>query len=64
MQFRIDRLSCGGCVKTVSAVIAALDPGARIEVDLAAKTLSLDTAVPVAAVQDALRAAGYPATAR
>ena len=55
--YRVDGMSCGGCVKSVSNAIAAKDPGARFTVDLPGGTVRVesDTAEPlvIAAITDA-----------
>lgn len=55
--YRVEGMSCGGCVKAVSNAIAAKDPTARISVDLPGGTVRVegDTAEPlvIAAIADA-----------
>ncbi len=55
--YRVDGMSCGGCVKSVSNAIAAKDPKARFTVDLPSGTVRVDsdTAEPlvIAAITDA-----------
>jgi copper chaperone len=57
--YRVDGMSCGGCVKSVSNAIAARDPAARFTVDLAGGTVRVesDTAEPV--VISAIADAGF-----
>ncbi len=61
-KFHIPDMSCGHCKATVEKTIHALDPEARIEFDMAARRIALDSRADVANVQTALAAAGYPAT--
>ncbi|MGV6875559.1 heavy-metal-associated domain-containing protein [Pseudochelatococcus sp. B33] len=63
MQFRIDNMACDGCVKTVTETIQGLDPQARIAMDPAARTVSVETVAPQPDIERALAAAGYPARA-
>ena len=55
--YRVDGMSCGGCVKSVSNAITAKDPKARFTVDLPSGTVRVDsdTAEPlvIAAITDA-----------
>lgn len=63
-EFHIPAMTCGGCVRAITRAVAAVDPGARVEADLAARRVRI---VPVDGTADAfeaaLREAGYPATA-
>lgn len=61
--FHIPDMSCGHCKATVEKTILALDPEARIEFDMTARRISLDTRAEADKVQAALAIAGYPATA-
>jgi copper chaperone len=60
--FHIPDMSCGHCKATVEKTIHALDPAARIEFDMAARRIALDSRAETAKVQVALTEAGYPAT--
>ncbi len=60
-SFHIPDMSCGHCKATVEKTIHSLDPDARIEFDMKARRISLDTRVEAEKVQTALAAAGYPA---
>jgi len=59
--FHIPDMSCGHCKATVEKTIHALDPAARIEFDMAARRIVLDSRAETANVQAALAGAGYPA---
>lgn len=61
-NFHIPDMSCGHCKATVEKTIHALDPAARIEFDMAARRISLNSGTEAARVQAALAEAGYPAT--
>ncbi len=60
--FHIPDMSCGHCKATVEKTIHALDPEARIDFDMDARRIALDSRADTANVQAALTAAGYPAT--
>ena len=60
--FHIPDMSCGHCKSTVEKTIHALDPEARIEFDMTARQISLETRAEATSVQAALAADGYPAT--
>ena len=62
-EFDLPDLSCGHCVKSVTAAALALDAGARVEADIASKHVSIHSAQPRAALVAALTEAGYPPAA-
>lgn len=63
MQFHVERMACGGCAKTITDAIKAIDNSAKIEADTIAKTVKVETSASSAEIGKALAAAGYPATA-
>lgn len=62
MKFNVPDMTCGHCVASVTKAVKALDPAAEVKADLASKTVSVETALPAAAVAMALDEAGYPNT--
>jgi copper chaperone len=62
MKFTVPEISCGHCAGAVTKAIKALDPQAEVKVDVAGKTVAVETAMPDSAVAAALAKAGYPAT--
>lgn len=62
-QLQVENMSCGHCVGAVSAAVHALDPEARVEVDLAGKSVQVETALELSRVSAAIEAAGYPVAA-
>ena len=54
-------MSCGHCKATVEKTIRAVDPAARIEVDLESRTAAIEVA-DLAPVLAALEEEGYPAS--
>ncbi len=56
---QVEGMSCGHCARAVTEAIQAKDPAARVAVDLAAGTVAVQTALPRAAVAEAVRAEGY-----
>lgn len=63
MKFNVPDMTCGHCVSTVTKAVKALDAAADVKADLAAKTVTVETSAPAAAVSKALDEAGYPNTA-
>lgn len=61
MRFSVPDMTCGHCVAAVTKSIKALDAAADVKVDLASKTVTVESAAPAPAVAKALEHAGYPA---
>ncbi len=61
MELRIENMTCGGCARSVTKAIHSVDPNARIEANPATRTVEVETTAPLAALQQVLEDAGYPA---
>jgi len=61
MKLVVQGMTCGHCVKAVTAAIAAFDPDARVQVDLAAGRVDIDGPPNVPPANPALASAGPPA---
>ncbi|MFI8579386.1 heavy-metal-associated domain-containing protein [Ectopseudomonas khazarica] len=62
-QFKVSGMSCGHCARAVTQAIKALDPAAQVDVDLAAGLVQVDSDVPVAQLEAAIRGEGYEVSA-
>ena len=62
-SFDVRGMSCGHCVKTVTAAIHDIDPTARVDVDLAAGRVEVESGQPTSAIAKAIADAGYEAQA-
>ncbi|WP_134726880.1 heavy-metal-associated domain-containing protein [Paracoccus luteus] len=62
MELRIENMTCGGCAKSVTKAIQSVDPNARIDTNPDARTVTVETTATLAALQQVLEEAGYPAT--
>ncbi|MGV8804706.1 MAG: heavy-metal-associated domain-containing protein [Polaromonas sp.] len=60
MNFDIPAMSCGHCVGVITETVKQLDPHASVSADLAAKTVSIQTAEERQVIAQALTEAGYP----
>jgi copper chaperone len=60
MHFHIDNMTCGGCARSVTAAIRALDPSATVKADPPARTVEVESARAEDEVRSALTAAGFP----
>ena len=60
--YNVPDMSCGHCRATIDKVVHSLDPAARIEFDMAARRISLESVTEPARIEAALADAGYPVT--
>jgi copper chaperone len=63
IKLAIPDMNCGHCKASVEAAVRALDAGAMLEVDLQARTASVQTQATPAAIIAALAEIGFPASA-
>jgi len=61
MQLHIEKMACGGCLKTVTEAIASVDPAATVSADMEKRMVTVDTAADRSRIEKALAEAGYPA---
>ncbi|WP_127900926.1 heavy-metal-associated domain-containing protein [Solirhodobacter olei] len=61
LKLSVPDMSCGHCKAVVEKTIAAQDAGAKVAVDLEARTVSVESTAPAAALIAALAEEGYPA---
>jgi copper chaperone len=58
MRYRVPDMTCGHCVRSLRDAFDRHLPGVPVDIDLAKREVSSETADP-AALADAIRAAGY-----
>lgn len=63
MQFLIENMTCGGCVRGVTRAIQAVDPNAEIKADPPSRKLEVITTASRQEVETALEEAGFPSQA-
>ena len=61
-HYRVENMSCGHCASTITKAISALDHNAQVEIDLAAKSVKVESRQDAEAIRHAIVDAGYPAT--
>lgn len=59
--FNVQGMTCGHCVKAVTAAVQAQDAAAKVEVDLAARQVTVDSQLPGEQILAAIREEGYEA---
>ncbi|MBY0240845.1 MAG: heavy-metal-associated domain-containing protein [Burkholderiaceae bacterium] len=60
--FDVQDMTCGGCAASVTRAVQRLDTAAKVEVDLAAKTVRVASSRTVDEVRAAIADAGFPVT--
>jgi copper chaperone len=61
-ELTLPDMTCGHCVKTITAAVQRLDPQAHVQTDLPTHRVTIDSAsVSQAAFEAALADEGYPA---
>lgn len=59
--FNVQGMTCGHCVKAVTAAVQGQDAAAKVEVDLAAKQVTVDSQLASEQILAAIREEGYEA---
>ena len=60
-EFKVETMNCGHCASAITEALRRADPEARIDIDLAQKTVRVDSSRPRADLAEALSRAGYAA---
>lgn len=63
VEIKVDGMTCGGCVKSVTGAVRRADPAATVEVDLQTGIVRVETGVPREALARAIEDAGYDVAA-
>jgi copper chaperone len=61
IELRVEGMTCGHCVSTVTRAVKAVDPEANVEVDLGSGRVRVEGRSSVEALGKAIAEAGYPA---
>lgn len=59
IELTLPDMSCGHCVKTVTAVVQRVDAAAKLQIDLPTHQLRIESALPAADFERALSEEGY-----
>ena len=62
IEFRIDDMTCGHCASTITKAVRSLDQAAKVEIDLAAKRVRVDSQLDAAKFAAAIVGAGFTPT--
>lgn len=61
ITLKVPDMTCGHCVGVVTKAVQSVDAGARVDIDLKAQTVTVETRADAGTVTRALETAGYPA---
>jgi len=61
-SFDVRGMTCGHCVKAVTASIHEIDPAAKVDIDLATAVVKVESDQPADAIAKAIVEAGYEAS--
>ena len=59
IEFQVPDMTCGHCVKTITGAVTQAAPGATVTVDLPSHRVIVTGAGDAAAIEAAIRDAGY-----
>lgn len=59
MQFHIENMTCGGCVRSVTKAIQSVDPVAQVNADPATHKVDVTTTAPRAKLEAVLAEVGF-----
>jgi copper chaperone len=59
LEFKLPEMTCGHCVKAVTAAVQAVDPAAQVEIDLPQHRLRVQSSQPRERIVAELVEAGY-----
>jgi copper chaperone len=62
-ELKVEKMNCGGCAKTVTRAVLAVDDEAKVDIDLANKKIRVESDADLRSVASAIAGAGYPVTA-
>jgi len=58
-EFRVDDMTCNHCVATITKAVKSLDQSAKIEIDLPAKRVRVESPFGATKLADVIREAGF-----
>lgn len=64
VEFQVEGMSCSHCVNAVTRSVHAVDGDAKVEVDLGAQRVRVESTADVEKIAGAIVDAGYPVLSR
>ncbi|WP_371421481.1 heavy-metal-associated domain-containing protein [Tardiphaga sp.] len=62
IDFKVQGMTCGGCVRGVTNALKRVDADAVVDVDLAGKTVSVNSTADAQQLKQAIEKAGFAVT--
>jgi copper chaperone len=62
-ELQVEGMTCGGCVRSVTKSVQAVDAAAKVDVDLATKKVRVESGASLDSVKAAIDDAGFEVTA-
>ncbi|MBV9389404.1 MAG: heavy-metal-associated domain-containing protein [Chroococcidiopsidaceae cyanobacterium CP_BM_ER_R8_30] len=59
LKLKVPNVMCSGCAETITEAITTMEPDAKVDVDVKAKTVSVESAASEESIKQAITAAGY-----
>ena len=59
IELTVKDMTCGHCASTITKAVKDVDAAGRCDIDLGAKRVKIERALPAARFVDAIREAGY-----
>ncbi|RZF27962.1 copper chaperone [Paraburkholderia sp. UYCP14C] len=59
MEFNVADMACGGCASAISRAIANMDPTAKVQIDVATKTVKVESSMKQEQIGSVIKAAGF-----
>ncbi|PMB11189.1 copper chaperone [Fischerella thermalis CCMEE 5273] len=63
LQFKVHKLVCSACAKTITEAIQKVDANATVQTDPKTKLINVETQASRTAIETAIASAGYPPAA-
>jgi copper chaperone len=60
LTLKVSGMTCGGCINAVTRAVQVQDPQAKVQVDLASQTVSLETTLSATQASQLIADAGFP----
>lgn len=59
-QLQVENMSCGHCVGAVTKAVQGIDATAQVQIDLASKSVKVESSGALDSIKAAIVDAGYP----
>ncbi|MFE1748183.1 heavy-metal-associated domain-containing protein [Coleofasciculus sp. H7-2] len=59
LQLKVPSIACNGCAETITDTIHTMEPDAKVDVDVQAKTVTVEAQASEETIKQAIVAAGH-----